>query len=237
MSWFTFENISVSYDRVEALHDVSIDVENGEIVALIGANGAGKSTVLRAITGLAKTKSGRIAFDGQPITGMRTEEIIRRGIAMVPEGRRIWPHVSVKDHLLIGAHNRRGRGEIDADLEHMCVLFPRLKERWKQAAGSLSGGEQQMVSISRALMSRPRLLLLDEPSLGLAPMMIRQIAQAVTTINRESGMGVILVEQNSRMALKISNRAYVLETGSVALSGKSAELLNDDQVRRLYLGG
>lgn len=237
MSWFSFENVSVSYDRVQALHDASLGAENGEIVALIGANGAGKSTVLRAITGLAKTKAGRILFDGQPITGLRTEDIVRKGIAMVPEGRRIWPHVSVKDHLLIGAHNRSGRGEVEADLDHMCVLFPRLKERWRQAAGSLSGGEQQMVSFGRALMSRPRLLLLDEPSLGLAPMMIRLIAQAVTTINRESGMGVILVEQNSRMALKISHRAYVLETGNIALSGKSAELLTNDEVRKLYLGG
>ena len=230
-------HIELNYDSVSALRDISMHLEQGDVVALIGANGAGKSSTLRAITGLRAPQKGEVWFDGQRIDGRKPHEIVGLGIAMVPEGRRIWPHMSVRDNLLLGAYLRREKAAIQSDLEKLFVRFPRLKERWKQAAGSLSGGEQQMVSIGRALMARPRLLLLDEPSLGLAPMMVRQIASAVTAVNREDKVSVVLVEQNSRMALKISHRAYVLETGKIALQGASKDLLENDQVRKLYLGG
>jgi branched-chain amino acid transport system ATP-binding protein len=235
--YFALQNLTVLYDRVMALSGVSMTLEEGEIVTLIGANGAGKTTTLRAVTGLTPITMGEIWFAGQRINGFPPQKIVAMGISMVPEGRRIYPYMNVKDNLLMGAYRRRDRQGIALDLERIYTLFPRLKERLRQQGGSLSGGEQQMVAISRALMSKPKLLLLDEPSLGLAPMMVREIARAITTINKEDKVSIILVEQNSRMALKLSTKGYVLENGRVALEDSSANLINNDHVRRLYLGG
>lgn len=235
--YIELRNISVHYDKVQALADVSLNVRKGEIIALIGANGAGKTSTLRAITGLTRPSAGEIWFDSRRIDQLEPPRIVELGISMVPEGRHIYPFMSVKENLLMGAYLRRDQKGIDQDLEKIFTRFPRLKERLKQQAGSLSGGEQQMVAIGRALMARPKLLLLDEPSLGLAPMIVRDIARVIIEINRDDGISIILVEQNSRMALKISNRAYALETGRIGLTGQSADLLHDDQVRQLYLGG
>jgi len=207
------------------------------VIAIIGANGAGKTTTLRAVTGLAPVASGEIWFDGHRIDRLRPDRIVGLGISMVPEGRHVFPFMSVGDNLLMGAFARRDRRAIEQDVERVFARFPRLKERRRQQAGTLSGGEQQMLAIGRALMARPKLLLMDEPSLGLAPNLVREIARAILAINREEKVAVVLVEQNSRMALKVSTRAYVLETGQVALEGRSADLLNNEQVRRLYLGG
>ena len=236
-AYFEMQDVSVRYDKVQALRHVSMHLEQGQIVALIGTNGAGKTTSLRAITGLAPLASGEIRFDGRRIDRLRPERIVAHGIAMVPEGRHVYPYMSVRDNLLMGAYLRSDKAAIRADLDKAFARFPRLKERIRQQAGTLSGGEQQMVAMSRALMARPKLLLLDEPSLGLAPMLVREIARAITTINHEDKVSVVLVEQNSRMALRISSHAYVLETGRVALAGPSAELIDNDHVRRLYLGG
>ena len=235
--YFEMSNVVVRYDKVRALKGVSLQLEQGAIVALIGTNGAGKTTSLRAITGLSPAAAGEIWFDGRQIERERPERIVALGISMVPEGRHVYPYMSVRDNLLMGAYLRTDKAGIQADLDKVFGRFPRLKERYRQQGGTLSGGEQQMVAIGRALMARPRLLLLDEPSLGLAPMLVREIAGAIATINREDQVSVILVEQNSRMALKVSSHAYVLETGRVALSGPSADLLHNDHVRRLYLGG
>jgi branched-chain amino acid transport system ATP-binding protein len=235
--YIQLRNISVHYDKVQALDDVSLNLRKGEIIALIGANGAGKTSTLRAITGLTRPSAGEIWFDSRRIDQLEPPRIVELGISMVPEGRHVYPFMSVKENLLMGAYLRRDKKGIDQDLEKVFTRFPRLKERLKQQAGSLSGGEQQMVAIGRALMARPKLLLLDEPSLGLAPMVVRDIARVIIEINRDDGISIILVEQNSRMALKISNRAYALETGRIGLTGQSADLLHDDQVRQLYLGG
>ena len=237
MSYFRAADLSVRYDQVRAITDVSVELDEGDIVALIGANGAGKTTTLRAITGLARLAVGEIVLDGRRIDGLRPDEIVALGVAMVPEGRRVFPYLSVMDNLLMGAFLRRGRREIAADVERVFERFPRLKERRGQAAGTMSGGEQQMLAIGRALMARPRLLLLDEPSLGLAPMLVQEIARAILAINREDRVSLVLVEQNSRMALRVSSRAYALETGRVALEGRSRDLANDDRIRELYLGG
>jgi len=230
-------SISAAYDRVRALQDVSLHLDKGEVVALIGANGAGKSTILRAITGLIKPVAGEIYLEDERIDGLRPDQIVGRSVAMVPEGRRIYPLMTIKENLLMGAYKRSDKAGILQDLERLFVRFPRLKERLSQSAGSLSGGEQQMVAIGRALMARPRLLLMDEPSLGLAPQVVREIARAIRDLNREEGMSIILVEQNSRMALKISNRAYGLSTGKLVISGASQELLADDRIKEIYLGG
>ena len=235
--YFELKNVSIHYDKVQALKNVSIYLQQGEIVALIGANGAGKTSTLRAITALAKPSAGEIWFEGKRIDGFEPASVVALGISMVPEGRHVYPFMSVKDNLLMGAYLRKDRAAIREDLERIYARFPRVKERLRQQAGSLSGGEQQMVVISRALMARPKLLLLDEPSLGLAPKVVRDIARAIVEINRDERISVVLVEQNSRMALKISNRAYALETGRIALAGNSAELLNNDHIRKLYLGG
>lgn len=235
--YFSINNLFVSYGQVKAVEGISLEVDEGEIVSLIGANGAGKSTTLRAITGLTPLESGTIEFNGARLDGRGTDEIVGRGIAMVPEGRRIFPYMSVRDNLLMGAYRRKNKAEVASDMDGVFTRFPRLKERAKQQGGSLSGGEQQMVAIGRAMMTKPRLLLLDEPSLGIAPIIVREIALFITSINREQGVSIILVEQNSRMALRLSSRAYVLENGRVALSGSSRALADNDEVRRAYLGG
>ena len=234
---FSINDLSVAYGKVRAVKGVSMTAGKGEIISLIGANGAGKTSILRAITGLTKPAAGEIWFDGERLDGKGPDQIVAQGLAMVPEGRRIFPFMSVKDNLLMGAYRRKDGASVTADLDGILTRFPRLKERIKQQAGSLSGGEQQMVAIGRALMSKPRLLLLDEPSLGIAPIIVREIARFITSINRDEGVGVILVEQNSRMALKLSSHSYVLETGKIALSGPSRELAENDDVRRAYLGG
>ena len=230
--YFAVRNLSVRYEKVQALENVSLEMEHGEIVALIGANGAGKTTTLRAITGLKPPAEGEIWFEDQRIDQLSPTEICARGVAMVPEGRHVYPYMSVKDNLLMGAYLRKDKAAVREDLEKVFIRFPRLKERIGQQAG-----EQEMLVVGRAWMARPKLLLLDEPSLGLAPMVVRDIANLITTVNREDKVSVILVEQNSRMALKVSKHAYVLETGRVGLSGRSTELMDNDDIRRLYLGG
>ena len=234
--YFSVQGIDVHYDKVSALSEVSMTLAQGEIVAVIGANGAGKTTTLRAITGLVRPSAGEIHFDGRRIDGLRADQVAALGIAMVPEGRHVYPFMHVRDNLLMGAFLRRDTPGIRADLERIYDRFPRLRERRRQQASTLSGGEQQMVALGRALMARPKLLLLDEPSLGLAPQVVREIARAILTINREDRVSIVLVEQNSRMALKLSTRAYVLETGRIALEGRSGELMEDDTVKKLYLG-
>jgi branched-chain amino acid transport system ATP-binding protein len=230
-------DVELHYGHVYALKGVSLEVDKGETVALIGANGAGKSSILRAITGLRKIRSGRIEFDGMRLDGLDPSEIVKRGIAMVPEGRRVFPLMSVRDNLLMGAFSRNDPAGVRSTLDAVLDRFPRLKDRLRQAAGTMSGGEQQMLVIGRALMARPRLLLLDEPSLGVAPMVVQDIARSIVAINRDEKVSVLLVEQNSRMALRISHRAYAMTTGSIGLSGLSADLLNDERVKHLYLGG
>jgi branched-chain amino acid transport system ATP-binding protein len=230
-------NIQLYYDHVYALKGVSLDLAEGETVALIGANGAGKSSILRAITGLRRVRSGDIHFQGERLNGVSADQIVRRGIAMVPEGRRVFPLMTVKDNLLMGAFTRKDKAGIRNSLDSVLARFPRLKERYSQLAGTLSGGEQQMMVIGRALMAAPKLLLLDEPSLGVAPKLVQEIARSIVAINRDEKVSVLLVEQNSRMALRISHRAYALATGGIALSGASADLLKDDRIKSLYLGG
>jgi branched-chain amino acid transport system ATP-binding protein len=232
-----FEDVELYYDHVYALKGVSIEVHEGETVALIGANGAGKTSILRAITGLRKIRTGQIHYRGRRIDGITPDEVVRMGISMVPEARRVFPFMTVRDNLLMGAFTRGDKAEIRQSLEMVLTRFPRLKERYSQPAGTMSGGEQQMLVIGRALMARPRLLLLDEPSLGIAPKLVQDIARSIVAINRDEKVSVLLVEQNSRMALRISQRAYALTTGTVALSGTSSELLTDERVKHLYLGG
>lgn len=232
-----FKDVELYYDHVYALRGVTISLKEGETVALIGANGAGKSSILKAITGLARLKSGSIHFMGEQINGLSASDIVDRGITMVPEGRRVFPYMSIKDNLLMGAFSRSDKAGIKLTLESVLERFPRLKERYTQAAGTLSGGEQQMMVIGRALMAKPKLLLLDEPSLGIAPKLVQDIARSIVAINRDEGVSVLLVEQNSRMALSISNRAYALTTGNVAISGVSKDLLHDDRIKAAYLGG
>ena len=231
-------DIELYYDHVYALKGVSIELNEGETIALIGANGAGKSSILRAITGLQSIRQGEIHFDGKRIDrGHGPDAIVRMGVVMVPEGRRVFPYMSVKDNLLMGAFSRTDKAGISATLEMVLGRFPRLKERYAQTAGTMSGGEQQMLVIGRALMAKPKLLLLDEPSLGMAPKLVQDIARSIVAINRDEKVSVLLVEQNSRMALRISHRAYALAAGSVVLSGESAALLKDERVKSLYLGG
>ena len=232
-----FEDVELYYDNIYALKKVSLNLMEGETVALIGANGAGKSSILRAITGLRKISAGSIYFQGERLDGRSASEIVRSGIAMVPEGRRVFPFMSVKDNLMMGAFTRNDKKDIAQTLDGVLGRFSRLKERYSQAAGTLSGGEQQMLVIGRALMAKPRLLLLDEPSLGIAPKLVQDIARSIVAINRDEGVSVILVEQNSRMALSISHRAYAMTTGSIVISGNSKELLHDDRIKAAYLGG
>ncbi|MEW6122021.1 MAG: ABC transporter ATP-binding protein [Pseudomonadota bacterium] len=228
--------ISVTYGGVTALRDVSLAVAEGSIVSLIGSNGAGKTTTLKAVIGLKPVKHGEIHFNGERIDGLTAPQRVARGIALSPEGRRVFPQMSVADNLLVGAYSRRDKADTQRTLENIYQYFPRLVERRSQIAGSLSGGEQQMLAIGRALMAKPRLLLLDEPSLGLAPIIVDEIARIITEINRDTRMSIILVEQNAKLALSLCDQAFVLETGAVALSGPGKELLASDYVRRAYLG-
>lgn len=232
-----FKDVELYYDHVYALKGVSLNLQQGETVALIGANGAGKSSILRAITGLRKIKSGSITFMGERLDGTSAADIVKKGIAMVPEGRRVFPFMSVKDNLLMGAFTRTDKAEIAHTLESILTRFPRLKERYNQQSSTLSGGEQQMMVIGRALMAKPKLLLLDEPSLGIAPKLVQDIARAIVAISRDEKVTVLLVEQNSRMALSISSRAYAMSTGSVVLTGDSKALMSDDRIKAAYLGG
>lgn len=232
----TINDINVFYGAIHAIKGVSLEVNEGEIVTLIGANGAGKSTILRTISGLLKPKTGSIQFEGQDIAGMPAHEIVKTGISQVPEGRRIFAEMSVLENLELGAFTRKDKDGIKTDMELVFNRFPRLKERIGQLAGTLSGGEQQMLAMGRALMSRPRLLLLDEPSMGLAPLLIKEIFAIIQDINK-TGTTVLLVEQNANMALSIAHRAYVLETGRITLSGDAKELAASDEVRKAYLGG
>ncbi len=226
--------IRTHYGSIEALKGISLTVEEGEVVTLIGSNGAGKSTTLRSISGLTPASSGRISFAGQDITRVPAHEIVAYGIALSPEGRHCFPRMTVRENLDLGAHHRRG-AEVAADLERVFELFPRLHEREKQKAGTMSGGEQQMLAIGRALMARPRLLMLDEPSMGIAPILVQRIYETIGAINRD-GVTILLVEQNANYALDISARGYVLETGRVVLANDSDQLRDDPEVQRAYLG-
>ena len=229
------KDVSVNYDKVKALKSVSLEIAEGEMVSIVGAKGAGKTTTLKTIMGLLHPSAGEVWFGGERIDGKRTEDIVRRGIAFCMEGRRLFPFMTVLENLQMGAFSRRGGGGRE-QLEKVFELFPDLRGRVKQKAGTLSGGQQQMVTIGRSLMSGPRLLMLDEPSLGLAPMVVSEVAKTILALNKE-GLTVLLVEQNARMALRISDRAYALEVGEVTASGDSESLSQSDYVRRAYLGG
>ena len=230
------EDINVYYGAIHAIKGISLEVNEGEIVTLIGANGAGKSTILRTISGLLKPKTGKIDFEGQNIAGIAAQHIVKSGISQVPEGRRIFANMTVMENLDLGAYVRSDKAGIQEDLKMVFSRFPRLEERKTQEAGTLSGGEQQMLAMGRALMSRPRLLLLDEPSMGLAPLLIKEIFSIIQDINK-TGTTVLLVEQNANMALSIANRAYVLETGRITLAGPAKDLAASEAVRKAYLGG
>lgn len=227
--------LSVHYGGIHALQGINIKAEDGKIVTLIGANGAGKSTTLKAIVGLVKTSGGSVSWEGAKLTGVPTKDIVARGVALVPEGRRIFPNLTVEENLILGAYIRKNKQEVQADMGRVFELFPRLKERIKQKGGTLSGGEQQMLAVARALMTKPKLLMMDEPSLGLAPMISKMIFEIVQTINKD-GTTVLLVEQNAKAALEIADYGYVLETGRIILEGTGKELLANDGVRKAYLG-
>ena len=232
----SLEAIHVYYGNIAAVKGLSAEVQQGEIVTLIGSNGAGKSTTLRTISGLLRPRHGRVVFDGRPLNRVPANEIVKAGIAQAPEGRRIFSKMSVAENLALGAFLRRDKAAIAEDQERMLTLFPRLRERYSQKAGTLSGGEQQMLAVARALMARPKLLLLDEPSMGLAPVLVDLIFDTIAQI-REQGVTVLLVEQNALAALRIADRAYVLESGIVHLSGSAADLADDPEIARAYLGG
>lgn len=227
------KNLSVSYGGIEAIKNISLDVEAGSIVTLIGSNGAGKSSTLRSIAGIVKAKSGEVLFEGENILGLSPDQIVKRGVTLVPEGRRVFPNLTVAENLHVGAYLRKD--DIKPDLEYVYELFPRLKERSWQFAGTLSGGEQQMLAVGRAMMARPKLIMMDEPSLGLAPLVVRDIFSIIQEINKQ-GVTILLIEQNANMALKIADIGYVLETGRITLTGSGEELLTNDAVRAAYLG-
>ncbi len=231
----SIKNLSVRYGGIHALRGISFDVPAGQIVTLIGANGAGKSTTLNAIVGLVKADGGSIDWNGQSIFNGKTKTIVESGVVLVPEGRRVFPNLNVSENLYLGAYSRKDKTDIEADLEHVFALFPRLKERYKQKAGTLSGGEQQMLAVGRALMTRPKVLMMDEPSLGLAPIIVSMIFDIIRQINAE-GVTVLLVEQNAKAALQVAHTGYVMETGSISFSGSGHDLLADDRIRQAYLG-
>lgn len=228
-------DLKVSYGAIQAIKGISLEVNEGEIVSLIGANGAGKTTTLHTITGLTKAQSGSVELEGRNLLTTEAHKIVSLGLAHVPEGRHIFSSLTVEENLMMGAYIRKDKERIQQDLSRVYTLFPRLQERREQAAGTLSGGEQQMLAIGRAMMSNPRILLLDEPSMGLSPLLVKEIFHIIKELNQQ-GMTILLVEQNARMALSISNRAYVLETGKIVMEGEGQELLQDDQVRKAYLG-
>jgi branched-chain amino acid transport system ATP-binding protein len=231
------ENLTVSYGAITALHGISLQIRPGDIVTLIGANGAGKTTTLRTISGLLKPRAGRIFYEGRDVTALRPHQFVRCGIAHVPEGRMVFANLTVHENLMMGAYLQKDKTVIRRELEFVLGMFPRLREREKQAAGTLSGGEQQMLAIGRALMSKPRFLMMDEPSLGIAPLLVKTIFEKIVEINREHGITVLLVEQNANLALEISRFGYVLETGRIILQGDSTTLRQNPQVRSAYLGG
>ncbi len=235
MAMLEVKDIKVYYGMIQAIKGVSFEVNQGEIIALIGANGAGKTTILQAVTGLLKPKSGKIVFEGKDITKTPGYKIVSMGMAHVPEGRRVFANLSVLDNLKMGAYTRKDKNEIKESLEMVYKHFPRLKERSIQSAGTLSGGEQQMLAMGRALMSRPRIILMDEPSMGLSPILVNEIFEIIKDVSKE-GTTVLLVEQNAKKALEIADRAYVLETGNISLSGNAKDLINDDKVKKAYLG-
>lgn len=229
------KDLNVSYGSIHALHDVSIEVNEGEIVSLIGANGAGKTTTLHTITGLLKADSGEVKLYNYNLLTMNPSKIVTLGMAHVPEGRQIFAQMTVKENLEMGAYIRKDKSKIEADIEDIYKRFPRLKERYKQNAGTLSGGEQQMLAIGRAMMSKPKILLMDEPSMGLSPLLVKEIFEIIKELN-QSGMTILLVEQNAKMALSIANRAYVIETGHVVMEGNAKDMLENDEVKKAYLG-
>ena len=231
------KNLVAGYGGIEALHGLSIEVPAGKIVTLIGANGAGKTTTLKTISALIKPRSGEITLEGRRMDGLPAHEVVRAGLGHVPEGRMVFANLTVMENLKMGAYLRRDSAEIQRQLNYIFEMFPRLRERQKQAAGTLSGGEQQMLAISRALMGKPRMLMLDEPSLGIAPLLVKTIFQKIVEINRDQGLAILLVEQNANLALEISHYAYVIETGRVILEGPSADLRHNPLVREAYLGG
>ena len=235
MSMLKVKDLKVNYGGIEALKGISFDVEQGQIVTLIGANGAGKSTTLRTISGLVSAKSGRVYFEGRDITDDGTQKIVETGIAMVPEGRRVFPNLTVLENLRIGAYLRKDKEVIEQDIEYVYELFPRLKERSWQLAGTLSGGEQQMLAVGRAIMTRPKMVMMDEPSLGLAPLVVKDIFRIIQTL-KETGMTVLLIEQNANAALHACDYAYVLETGRITMSGTGGELLASTAIQEAYLG-
>ena len=230
-------DIHVSYGMIEALKGIDLKVEEGQIVSLIGSNGAGKTTTLKTLSGLLRPTTGEILFEGKPLQKMSTIQIVRNGISQVPEGRHVFPKMTVYENLLMGAYSRTDRLQIIEDIEHMFEFFPILKERLNQDAATLSGGEQQMLAMARALMAKPRLLLLDEPSMGLAPIIIQQIFEIIQKIHKEEGTTVLLIEQNAKSALEISDYAYVLEVGRITAEGRGSELLDSEEVQKAYLGG
>ena len=231
------KNLQVSYGAIPALHGISLSVPAGSIVTLIGANGAGKTTTLKTISGLLKPRAGEILFNGRNIAGLPAHQIVKLGLSQVPEGRMIFANLTVLENLLLGAYLQKDKHVVKRELGHVFTLFPRLQEREQQIAGTMSGGEQQMLAIGRALMSRPKFLMLDEPSLGLAPLLVKTIFEKIVEINREQGLTILLVEQNANLALEISHSGFVLETGRVALAGDSASLRQNPQVQSAYLGG
>ena len=230
-------DLNVYYGAIHAIKNISFEIKKGEIVTLIGANGAGKTSTLHAVSGLLPLKSGEVSLNGVNITGVEAHKLVSQGMAHVPEGRRIFTELTVLENLEMGAYTRNDKDGIKEDLEKMFVLFPRLAERKKQLAGTMSGGEQQMLAMARALMSQPNLLLLDEPSMGLAPLLVQEIFKIVERINKERGVTILLVEQNANMALSIANRGYVLETGQITLEGTGKELITNPEIKKAYLGG
>ena len=231
----SLEGLQVAYGGIQAVKGIDLTVGDGELVCLIGANGAGKTTTLKGVTGLQPVSGGTVRYGGEDVTGMRAFELVRRGLAMVPEGRGVFGALSIEENLAMGAYTRSDKAGIKADVERVFALFPRLKERRRQTAGTLSGGEQQMLAMGRALMSRPRMLLLDEPSMGLAPLMVQKVFETVLAVSSE-GVTILLIEQNAKLALEVSHRGYVMESGEITLSGDAKALLHDDKVRAAYLG-
>ena len=229
------EGLKVAYGGIQAVKGIDLEVGKGELVCLIGANGAGKTTTLKGVTGLQPVSGGTVRYEGEDVTGLRAFELVRRGLAMVPEGRGVFGGLTIEENLAMGAYARNDKAGIKADVERVFALFPRLKERRRQTAGTLSGGEQQMLAMGRALMSRPRMLLLDEPSMGLAPLMVQKVFETVLAVSGE-GVTILLIEQNAKLALEVSHRGYVMESGEITLAGDAKQLLHDPKVRAAYLG-